>query len=404
MIHRFYASNFQSIREGVELDFRIPKTTPDLPRFRRSPADPGTRLPTVAVLIGPNGSGKTTLLQAMRATTRFMAASALFSPERGMPLRFLPFLSPENRSQPTRVEVDLDAPWFPPGSGKPSLHRYTLEIHRDDPFSLSAARVGYEALHAFPKGRPLRVFERRGGKPVRVARELGLRPGDARLASIPPHASAISILAMLNVESFAAMAKDIAAIRSNVMVSGDPWRPSDDLAVRTYKDGPQLVAKVSGALPRFDLGIRDMRIHELSDGPVLGFGHHGLDTPVLLAEESAGTRQLVRMYPLFHRALESGSPAIMDDFDADLHAGLTAEVVGWFQSEERNPQGAQLICSSHNLSLLDDLEKEEVFIAEKNPDGATRAYGMRQIAGLRRGEDLRKLYRGGVLGGWPTFG
>lgn len=404
MIHRFYVSNFQSIREGVELDFRIPKTTPDLPRFRRNPADPDTRLPTVAVLIGPNGSGKTTLLQAMREATRFMAESASFPPERGGLLGFSPFLSPENRSQPTRIEVDFDAPWFPPGSGQPSLHRYTLEIHRDDPYSFSTDRAGYEALHAFPKGRPLRVFERRGGKPVRVARGLGLRPGDDRLASIPPHASTISILAMLNVDPFASMTKDIAAIQTNVIVGGDPWRPSDDAAVRMYKDDPQLVARISGALPRFDLGIRNMRIHELPNRPVLGFGHHGLDIPVLLADESAGTRQLVRIYPLFHRALESGSPAIMDDFDAEFHADLAAEIVGWFQSEERNPHGAQLICSSHNLSLLDDLEKEEVFIAEKDPDGATRAYGARRIAGLRRSEDLRKLYRGGVLGGLPTFG
>lgn len=402
MIHRFYASNFRSVRGEVELDFRIPKTTPDLPRFRRSPADPGTRLPTVAVLIGPNGSGKTTLLQAMRATTLFMAASASLPPEQGVLLDW-PFLSPQNRSQPTRVEVDLDAPWFPPASGQPSLHRYTLEVHRDDPSDLFAAWVGYEALHTFPKGRPLRVFERRGGKPVRVARGLGLRPGDARLASIPPHASAISILAMLNVEPFAAMAKDIAAIQSNI-AGGDPWRPSDDAAVRMYKGDPQLVARVSGALPRFDLGIRDMRIHELPDRTILGFGHHGLDAPVTLANESAGTRQLVRMYPLFHQALESGNPAIVDDFDAEFHAGLAAEIVGWFQSEERNPHDAQLICSSHNLSLLDDLEKEEVFIAEKNPDGATRAYGARRIAGLRRDEDLRKLYRGGALGGLPTFG
>ena len=387
----------------MELDFRIPKTTPDLPRFRRSPADAAIRLPAVAVLIGPNGSGKTTLLRAMQTTKRFMAASASFPPEQGMLLGW-PFLSPQNRSQPTRIEADFDALWFPSGSGQPSLHRYTLEIHRDDPSGLSNVRTVYEALHAFPKGRPLRIFERRGGKPVRVARELGLRPGDDRLASIPPHASAISILAMLNVEPFAFMAKDIAAIQTNVIAGGDSWRPSDDLAVRIYKDDPQLAARVSGALPRFDLGIRDMNVHELPHGPALGFGHHGLDAPVSLAGESAGTRQLVRMYPLFHWALESGRPAIMDDFDADLHAGLAAEIVGWFQSEERNPHGAQLICSSHNLSLLDDLEKEEVFIAEKNPDGATRAYGARQIAGLRRSEDLRKLYRGGALGGWPTFG
>ena len=94
----------------------------------------------------------------------------------------------------------------------------------------------------------------------------------------------------------------------------------------------------------------------------------------------------------------------MDDFDAEFHADLAAEILRWFQSEDRNPHGAQLICSTHSLSLLDDLEKEEVFIAEKDRDGATRAYGVRQVPGVRRTEDLQKLYRSGALGGIPTFG
>ena len=70
MIHRFWVSNYRSIREQVVLDLRIPGTAPDQPRFRRSTVKPGVRLPTVAVLMGPNGSGKTTLLRALAATAR----------------------------------------------------------------------------------------------------------------------------------------------------------------------------------------------------------------------------------------------------------------------------------------------------------------------------------------------
>ena len=65
MIHYFSVSNYYSIRKEVVLDFRIPKTAPDLPHFRKSLVNPDIRLPSVIVLTGPNGSGKTTLLRAL---------------------------------------------------------------------------------------------------------------------------------------------------------------------------------------------------------------------------------------------------------------------------------------------------------------------------------------------------
>ena len=143
----------------------------------------------------------------------------------------------------------------------------------------------------------------------------------------------------------------------------------------------------------------------LPDGTwLLTFTHRGLDTPVVLSNESAGTRHLVHVYPQLHFVLGTGHLAIMDALDADFHTELTAEVLGWFRREETNPHGAQLICSLHNLSVLDGLEKEEVFIVEKSSDGATQVHGASDVAGLRRGGNLEKQYRSGVMGGLPTFG
>ena len=94
----------------------------------------------------------------------------------------------------------------------------------------------------------------------------------------------------------------------------------------------------------------------------------------------------------------------MDALDNDLHANLVDEILGWFRREDSNSGNAQLICSLHNLSALDNLEKEEVFIVEKDQAGPTRAYGMRDVQGVRRTGDLRKLYRSGALGGLPSIG
>lgn len=402
MIHRFYVKNFASVRDGLDLDFRVPGTTPDLPRFRKSKACPNVRLPTVILLIGANGSGKTTLLRALRETSSFAADSFAYPADEGI-LGFRPFLSQKSNSEPTRIEIDFEAAWFSPNSEDPSLYRYTLEIHHEESLSSQSRRVKYEALHTFSTGRSRRLFERRNGKPVYVAKHLALRPGDERLASIPSNASIVSTLAKLSVEPFVTMAQDLRSIQSNI-VGFEPWHPPDDLAVRHYQASPELVEKVSDILPRFDLGIKNMDIYRLQRGPTLKFDHHGLEVPVLLPFESSGTRHLVRMFPLFYSALETGSLAALDDFDVEFHADLAVEIMRWFQGEDRNPRGAQLICSSHNLSLLDDLEKEEVFIANKDRSGATYAYGIREVTGVRRSESLQQLYRSGTLGGLPAFG
>ena len=386
----------------MELDFRVPGTTPDLSRFRKSPSRTDIRLPTVVVLIGANGSGKTTLLRAMRETARFMTNS--FANDAGESLNgFMGALSSESQSEPTRIELEFDAKWPSRDSSGWSLCRYTLELCRDKS-ELLPDRIGYEALHVFPKGRPRRMFERRHGQPVHVAKGLGLRPSDDRLSSIPRNASVISTLGKLNVEPFAS----IAGSMGNNMDRLGHFRPDDSLAARMYQDNPELVDVVSGALPRVDLGIKNMRINEQRGQYVpefkMEFDHHGLSYPVVFPFESSGTQQLVRMYPYFHRALERGNIALMDDFYADLHADLALEIVCWFQRIYRNSQDVQLICSSHNFSLLDDLEKEEVFITEKDRNGSTRAYGVRQVSGVRRTENLQNLYRSGALGGIPIFG
>ena len=94
----------------------------------------------------------------------------------------------------------------------------------------------------------------------------------------------------------------------------------------------------------------------------------------------------------------------MDALDNDLHADLVDEILGWFRREDTNHGNAQLISSLHGLSVLDNLEKEEVFIVEKDREGVTKAYGVRDVQGVRRSSDLRKLYRSGALGGLPSFG
>ena len=398
MIHKFSISNFHSVREEVVLDLRIPGTAPDLPRFRKSTAKPDIRLPSVVVLIGPNGSGKTTLLNGLIAT----AITALYaSPtERDRPIRaFFPFFAKETRNEPTRFCIEFEAGWL--GEAH-QLFRYELAVVRggNDPF------FAYESLSYFPKGRPRRLFERSApGKPIYVSKEFGLKPKDNRLQAVRVDTSVIAMLALLNVS----LAMRIADWMENFLATTntmlrEEYAPTTQMVMDLFEDDPDMGSWIRKHIRSSDLGIQNMTISDQSGTKEAFFDHHGVDTPIPLSLESSGTKRLFHLLPQVGLAFRHGVPAILDEIDGDLHVDIAGEILSWFRSQEINPFGAQLFVSSHNVGLLDNLEKEEIFIVEKDSSGATRVHGAQDVQGLRRDTRLYPKYRAGVLGGIPKIG
>ena len=386
------------------LDLRIPETAPVLTRFRRSIARPTVRLPSVAVLIGPNGSGKTALLDALLATIR--VASWLPPPsEHAIPLAELnPFASEETRSEPTEVCLELEADWLTPGTNR-HLFRYELGMKRE-----SEARdrgcICYEALSYFPKGRPRRLFRRTGPDgPTLSSRDFGIKPKDVRLKAIRSNASAIATLAQLNVPLAKSIVDYLQVIlmASNRVRYGNYQVPTRTVAQLIDMD-PDMHSWSNQRIQCSDLGIRDFEIVRNAEGMQVFFRHHGLDRPVPLEAESSGTKRLFHLLPQLRTALANGTPGVLDGSDGDLHVDIASEILSWFLSRETNPRNAQLLVTTHNVGLLDELEKEEVFVLEKDRKGATHLHGAQDVRGLRRDARLYPKYRAGVLGGVPRLG
>ena len=405
MIHRFSVSNFHSIREEVELDLRIPGTAPDLPCFRRSAAKPDVRLPAVVVLMGPNGSGKTTLLRALVIAADIASTAPLTGPPRIGSV--FPFLSKHGRSAPTRICIEFEVGGLL-SDGDSQLFRYELVVEREEARSTLNSRFRYEALRHFPKGRPRRLFERgESGNPIFVSSEFGLRPSDDRLKAVRADTSVISTLAMFNVPLAARIVeglRDLIYWSTNIV--GHETRLFSTESVTELFEKDQGVSEwVRSRIQCSDLGIQDVRVTEGNDGKKLVlFDHHGFDVPVLLDLESSGTKSLFHLLPQIGMALNSTGLAVLDEIDGDLHVDIVGEVLSWFRSRESNPRDAQLLITSHHVGLLNDLEKEEVFLVEKDDSGATRAHGAQDVRGLRRDARLYAKYRGGVLGGLPRIG
>jgi len=120
--------------------------------------------------------------------------------------------------------------------------------------------------------------------------------------------------------------------------------------------------------------------------------------------ESHGTQSVLKYFPILNHALERGGVAVIDELDASIHPHVIAEIFRRFHDPERNTRDAQLWITCHNASLLDELEKEEILICEKDRRGYARIYGLKDIKSVRRDHNLYKKYISGVYGGVPLIG
>ena len=405
MIHTFSVSNLRSIREKVVLDLRIPNTAPDVRGFRRSVAKPTVRLPTVVVLIGANGSGKTALLEALVTAARVAGRPAPSEPDTAPIPMLIPFFSFAWLGEPTEFCLEFEGDWLAPDK-PPKLFRYEVVLERRRPWDPTSTRFCSEALSYFPKGRPRRLFERLGSNgEVYSSTEFGVTGKDPRLKAVRADASVIATLAQLNVPVAMRLAEwlNTLTILTNT-VHDVSTRPPIHRVADVFQKVPKLSDWFSERIQCSDLGISEFSVTESGDEKTLSFGHHGIDFPINIRFESSGTRRLSKILPLLYRGLTEGVPAVFDEIDGDLHVDIVVEILSWFRSHETNPQNSQLFMTSHNVGLLDDLEKEELFIVEKTRDGATRLHGAQDVKGLRRDVRLYPKYRAGVLGGVPRVG
>jgi AAA15 family ATPase/GTPase len=102
-------------------------------------------------------------------------------------------------------------------------------------------------------------------------------------------------------------------------------------------------------------------------------------------------------------ALKQGSVLLFDELDASLHPTLSEQVISLFQDRVTNPRDAQLIFTTHDTSLLNHLNRDEVWLTEKSDDGATRLGALAEFAGerVRTSVNLEKAYLHGRFGALP---
>lgn len=123
------------------------------------------------------------------------------------------------------------------------------------------------------------------------------------------------------------------------------------------------------------------------------------------SDESTGTMAWLALGTAVVNALRKGRVLVVDELGASLHPQLSRLVIDWFEDPRVNTTGAQLIFTSHDMTLLDNGrgnrdKREQVWFVEKNSDGASELFNLADFP-LQRGSNIVKQYLEGRFGGVP---
>ncbi len=408
MITKLEVENFYSIQDRQVLDLVAPGNAPaKADHLIESFPDSGERVSKVIAIFGANGSGKSNILRALTFIIWFLKHS--FHTQPGDDLHsfpFWPYIDNEHVSRPTRLRL-----WFsaPESLGtdterfdrKYSRHLYELEISNN-----GKKTVSYESLFFWPSAtaRKTRIFERFENGKVKVSKRFGLGYGEDFLVRIlKPNASVISTMVQFNHEFSTEFSNHALLMKSNILVTKQ--KISDQDLFQNYADQNELLEQVNQEIRRIDIGIRSLDVSSTENGKnIMKLYHNGLNLGMPFELESNGTQQFIRYFPILAHALVKGGIAIIDELDASIHPTIMEEILRWFRDPRRNTRNAQLWMSCQSPSLLEELQKDEIVLCEKDNDGKTEIFSLNDIKSVRRDDNFYRKYMGGQYGALPVIG
>ncbi|QSB05013.1 AAA family ATPase [Natronoglycomyces albus] len=428
MLIRFEVSNFRSILDPVELS--MVAIDEDRPAARAQ--EPlGHSLLTTAGIYGPNASGKSNLLRALGWLQEAIRTS-LVSWDDGISVEPFAFALPEGRETSFEIELAIEGVRF----------QYVL--------SLDASSVHYEALFHYPNRKQRLLFERHGADEFKLQRGLGHLSGTRKL--LAPRVLALTAVRRFDDPLVSGLLRKILGMDlygadsfSNLRRCGSASRmsrklfdPSQSTAKAEKQDEGRPVADVLErrlrALAMLRMADRSIEDVEFKPDPdieaVLKSGsddhpkwmkyaferlgdhqrphliyrtHSGSASLDFNHSVSDGTRTWFNLIGPVLEALDQGKVLAVDELDSSLHPTLSAQLIDMFHRADTNPYGAQLIFTSHDTSLLKHLNRDEVWLTEKNDDGSTQLGSLADFAEeyVRKGSNLEKAYLSGRFGAVP---
>lgn len=426
MLIEFSVSNFKSIKENKHLKLAsVKKFSSKELEDNITVTDDFYNVSTVksAVLFGGNASGKSNMLKAIEALSYLVERSMDFKLD-GKISAYKPFkLSPKSNTKPTTFSINFIA--------KNNIrYFYFIEFNGN--------KFLKEELYFYPqtkKPRKTLIFKRVLGKEIEfgtyyegtkkieiydnqlILSQAGVRPIKSLIAPFRFFSKYLFCSTIHDtryddaiIQSFTKlMSEQSSTFKSNL---NKLVRAADTgiLEVRTKEHGdeafqfpedmPQEVKEE--LIKKFRHRIKTVHsIYDNGDENKKVIGEELFD----IAEESTGTIKLLVVGGLILDALEDGSTIIIDELDKSLHPLISQMLIQLFNSPEKNPNNAQLIFATHDISLInrDIFRLDQIYFAEKDFKGISNYYRLSDYTNLSKVAPLSKWYLLGRFGGTPMI-
>jgi len=394
MLIDFTIKNFRSIKDEQTLSLVASDSAGDLLDNRIKVPGENFRLLPSAIIYGANASGKSNLLRALQELKLMIMFSHKLSKDQKL-FFFDPFrLDKQNMNNPSEFEIEFIA--------NDSI-RYLYNV------KYSEREIEHESLFYYPKKQKTKLYIRNQGKGIDFGVQLKghkkqveniLLPNQLylsvavnnNLVQLDPVYQYFSeyLVTVLSSNSW----NHIDVLLSNMIIPSGAFLAEnqglknevkkylqiadidiDDIILKErevtsepYKDWdlPQdVIANLNKSLKY----VTYLRHHLVDDGGYIDFN---------INDESDGTQRLFKLSQAIIPVLKEGGILIMDEIDQSLHTMLSEFIISEFNNPERNPHGAQIIATTHDISLMkpENFRRDQVWFTEKEKSGATKIYSL----------------------------
>ena len=408
MIHSFTFKNFCSFAEMATISFvdirKGIETKSNM--FCDSPS--GERLSKVTTLIGPNASGKTSALKALAFLSWFVNNSFIgLKGEEEIPLDAFAFS--DSKDHISEFELIFEHVG--------GVYKYVVHLCK--------THVVLEELYSKQESQHFSYLFKREWNTENQITEITQRvPGlKSEIANevLRKNVSLIAASVAIKNEALSDISKFWQSIISNVYRMGKSWDTSslgkEKLfdAAKDYKSNNNLFQKTVHFLKDIDLGLDDIKIeegeaHHAKTGEIkkvyLPCGVHkveGKEYYLPFAFESSGTKNMFVLLTYLFPVIEQGGIAVIDELEIDLHPHTLPRIIELFGNPEANPNNSQLLFTSHSLEILNQLEKEQIVLVEKNKECKSELYRLDTLKGVRRDDNIYAKYMAGAYGAVPNI-
>jgi len=425
MILEFAIENYRSFKERQVFSLIAESTKRKGDNVFDAPLPNGgsVRLLKSAVIYGANASGKSNLVRAIGSLVRLIrtylgADRHIFS--------YDPFLF----SRDIMDKASVFELTFLLGGVK---YYYKIAIER--------THVAQEELVYYPKGQPQKIYTRSGVAgdilhKSRLGKNFGNREIDVfrnqpvlnKFGTDTPHEALTPVYSYFSTIDVA----------SAFLQSNNTSQQIRRMLLRLAQPGREhLIQKIENLIVNADTKITKINISQHEEfvntdsiSGALSTGNQGERIPrrmnsfqitashpvyqneqlltqvdIPFEEESEGTKALFWRAGLIIEKLETGGLLVFDELDNSLHPKLVKWLIKLFTNPRTNPNNAQLIFATHEVTLLDHylFRTDQIWFTEKNDRGESELFSAQDFDGIREDVPFDKWYMAGKFGGLPKI-